>query len=59
MIHSIDQILGTELALKYEAERSGDIRDSLADISKIRSLGYQPKFDILNGMERYLKTEID
>lgn len=59
LIHSIDQILGTELALKYEAERSGDIRDSLADISKIRSLGYQPKFDILNGMERYLKTEID
>lgn len=58
LIHSIDQILGTELALKYEAERSGDIRDSLADISKIRSLGYQPKFDILSGMERYLKTEI-
>ncbi|MFS1093872.1 epimerase, partial [Enterococcus faecalis] len=56
---SIDQILGTELALKYEAERSGDIRDSLADISKIRSLGYQPKFDILSGMERYLKSEIN
>lgn len=59
LIHSIDQILGTELALKYEAERSGDIRDSLADISKIRSLGYQPKFDILSGMERYLKSEIN
>ncbi len=59
LIHSIDQILGTELTLKYEAERSGDIRDSLADISKIRSLGYQPKFDILSGMERYLKSEIN
>ena len=43
LIQTIDQILETELALEYQPERSGDIHDSLADISKIQSIGYRPK----------------
>ncbi|MEY8446046.1 NAD-dependent epimerase/dehydratase family protein [Enterococcus ratti] len=58
LIHTINQILGTELSLDYQPERSGDIHDSLADISKIQSIGYQPKFDVLSGMKTYLKTEL-
>ena len=35
----------------YGPDRKGDIRDSLADISKaVNLLGYQPKFTILDGM---------
>lgn len=59
LIHTIDQILDTELVLEYKAERSGDIHDSLADISKIQSIGFQPQYDILSGMTNYLKTEIN
>ncbi|MGX7174146.1 NAD-dependent epimerase/dehydratase family protein [Enterococcus ratti] len=58
LIHTINQILGTELSLDYQPERSGDIHDSLADISKIQSIGYQPKFDVLSGMKTYLETEL-
>lgn len=58
LIQTIDQILDTELALEYQPERSGDIHDSLADISKIQSIGYLPNYDVLSGMKSYLKTEI-
>ncbi|TVS93072.1 epimerase, partial [Enterococcus durans] len=59
LIHAIDKILDVELALEYKEERSGDIHDSLADITKIQSIGYQPKYDILSGMTNYIKTEIN
>lgn len=58
LIQTIDQILEAELALEYQPERSGDIHDSLADISKIQSIGYLPNYDVLSGMKSYLKTEI-
>ena len=58
LIQTIDQILETELALEYQPERSGHIHDSLADISKIQSIGYLPNYDVLSGMKSYLKTEI-
>ncbi len=59
LIHAINEILGVELTLEYKEERSGDIHDSLADITKIQSIGYQPKYSILSGMTNYLKTEIN
>ena len=38
---------------KYEAERGGDIKHSLADISKAESaLGYKPKVDFEEGLRR-------
>ncbi len=38
---------------KYEAERGGDIKHSLADISKAQSaLGYSPKVDFEEGLRR-------
>jgi len=36
----------------YRENRAGDVRDSLADISKAKnSIGYEPKFSVLNGLE--------
>ncbi|MGG5358114.1 MULTISPECIES: NAD-dependent epimerase/dehydratase family protein [unclassified Enterococcus] len=58
LIQAIDQILDVELPIDKQPERAGDIRDSLADISKIQSLGYMPHFDILSGMKSYLQTEL-
>jgi nucleoside-diphosphate-sugar epimerase len=38
---------------KYEAERGGDIKHSLADISKAQSrLGYEPKVDFEEGLQK-------
>jgi UDP-N-acetylglucosamine 4-epimerase len=41
------------VGVQHVAERAGDIRDSLADISKARDLlGYAPQFDLKAGLER-------
>jgi UDP-glucose 4-epimerase len=38
---------------KYEAERGGDIKHSLADIAKVQAaLGYNPKVDFEEGLRR-------
>ena len=39
--------------VEHAPERNGDIRDSLADISKARTvLGYAPETDLMQGLER-------
>lgn len=44
-----------QVGVKYVAERSGDIRDSLADISKARELlGYSPTIDLRAGLRKAL-----
>jgi dTDP-L-rhamnose 4-epimerase len=40
--------LGIEIVEKY---RSGDIRDCYADISKIKGIGFEPKYKLEDGME--------
>ncbi|MGG5324076.1 UDP-glucose 4-epimerase [Enterococcus pernyi] len=59
LIQTINQILEVELLLDYQEERAGDIHDSLADITKLSIIGYQPKHSILDGMRKYLATEIN
>lgn len=46
------QLSGTSLKPTYGPSRAGDVRDSLADISKARTLlGYNPLFDLKTGLE--------
>jgi nucleoside-diphosphate-sugar epimerase len=46
--------------LVFGPDRKGDIRDSLADISKIKSiLSYDVLFDFESGINEYLKFQID
>ena len=41
------------VGVEHIAERPGDIRDSLADISKAREvLGFAPRHDLRSGLER-------
>lgn len=42
---------GRDLNPVYQAERPGDIRHSLADISRARTFGYHPKFNIEDGLK--------
>ncbi|MGL9728851.1 NAD-dependent epimerase/dehydratase family protein [Enterococcus sp. DIV0756] len=57
LINVIDNILNVKLSIKHEAERTGDIKDSISDISKLRELGYTPYFSIEKGIKKYLVSE--
>ena len=48
----IKQIAGSDLAAKYGPERKGDVKHSLADISKAKSLlDYDPAFSVKDGLK--------
>jgi len=48
----IKEVAGSDLAPKYGPERRGDVRHSLADISKAKSLlGYDPSFSVKDGLK--------
>lgn len=40
------EVTGLDLDPIYEKPRRGDVRHSLADISKARSYGYDPKYSV-------------
>jgi len=49
------RIIGRDLDVVYNDPQPGDIRDSLADISKAKEeLGYEPRFDLTKGLEETL-----
>ncbi len=51
LYHRIAGLLGKEASPTYEAPRQGDVRHSLADISKAKKLlGYEPKYTIDQGL---------
>ena len=46
----IIHIMNKDLGIIYKEARVGDIRHSLAEISKARLLGYQPQYDLEQGL---------
>ena len=47
----LGQVLGRDVTPKFEKARMGDVRHSLADITKAREfLGYHPKYGIEEGL---------
>jgi len=52
---TLKKITGSTLAPQFREARAGDIRHSLADISKIRStLGYEPEYSLDEGLRALL-----
>jgi UDP-N-acetylglucosamine 4-epimerase len=52
LYQAIGELLGIEHKATYREPRAGDIRDSLADISKARKLlGYEPTQQFMNGLK--------
>jgi UDP-glucose 4-epimerase len=47
----IIRLSGRDLSPVYQGERPGDVRHSLADISRSRTFGYHPKFNIKDGLK--------
>jgi UDP-N-acetylglucosamine 4-epimerase len=53
LFNTLKKITGSSLNPTYREERRGDVRNSLADISKARTiLGYDPSVKIEEGLER-------
>lgn len=55
LIEKMNGILGSQLKPKYEAARKGDVRHSVADVSKAaRMMGYIPAVSLETGLRRVL-----
>lgn len=57
----IRKISGSEVRPIYSEARAGDIRDSVADVTKARKIGFQPEYALeegLRGMIEYSSTKI-
>jgi UDP-N-acetylglucosamine 4-epimerase len=55
LVSILSELSGKNQPPAYRSERAGDVRDSLADISKAsRELGYQPEVRIREGLQKTL-----
>jgi UDP-glucose 4-epimerase len=52
---SIGKILGREVHPQYRAPRPGDIRHSLADVGKARDMGFEPKYNLEEGLRETIR----
>jgi len=52
---TITHIIGKDLYPEYRPPRPGDIKHSLADISKARAIGYEPQYSLDNGLRETIR----
>ena len=53
LVRHLNEIMGTQISPVYTPPRTGDVRDSLADIKSAgRDLGYTPLVTFVEGLER-------
>jgi UDP-glucose 4-epimerase len=56
---TIMELAGVNSEISYEKSRSGDIKDSYADISKAKMLlGYEPKVSLRDGLQSLLEEKM-
>ena len=56
LINEIEKIVENKAMVKYIEKQKGDVRDTLADVSKARKeLKWKPKTGITEGLERFIK----
>ena len=59
IVERLEQILGRSLPRRHTPPRPGDVRDTLADISRARaSLGYVPAVDFAEGLRRAMAVAV-
>jgi UDP-glucose 4-epimerase len=55
LAETILELGNVDLEIKYENQRTGDIKHSLADITKARKLlGYEPKVSLRDGLRELI-----
>lgn len=50
LIEAIFSLSGRKTPVIYNAERPGDVKHSVADISKAQAFGYKPEYDLKSGL---------
>ncbi|BAW31232.1 MAG TPA: SDR family oxidoreductase [Methanothermobacter sp.] len=55
LLELIGEICGIEIKAEYQDPRPGDIKDSRADISLLKSLGFKKLTSLKNGLEKTIK----
>ena len=56
LIKKIEDTIGKKAKIKYVEKQKGDVKDTLADISKAKELlGWSPKVNINEGLKKYIK----
>jgi UDP-glucose 4-epimerase len=56
---TITGILGVNVQPLHEEPRIGDIRDSLADITLARTIGYEPLYNLEDGLRETIRRFVD
>jgi nucleoside-diphosphate-sugar epimerase len=57
LLREIGELCGVSPSPRHEPARPGDVRDSLADLSRARSLiGYEPRFTLREGLLRTIES---
>jgi UDP-glucose 4-epimerase len=51
----IAELIGNKVEPIHEKERAGDIRHSLADISRAKTFGYNPEYDLKTGLVKTIE----
>jgi nucleoside-diphosphate-sugar epimerase len=53
VIPILEEIVGREIEVNYEGRQKGDVRHTLADVTKAqKNLGYEPKVRLQDGLRR-------
>jgi len=52
---AIIKIIDRDLQPIYQEPRAGDVRDSLADISRARAIGYEPQYSLIDGLQETIR----
>jgi prepilin-type processing-associated H-X9-DG protein len=56
LLREIRSLTGASVEPRYQPARAGDVRDSLADLSRARELlGYEPEVELRNGLRRTIE----
>ena len=53
VIHTYEKISGKKISINYEEVRNGDINKSKADISRLKEIGFQPRWSLEDGLKNY------
>ena len=57
LIRILNYELNIYLPISYDKERKGDVRHSLANINKLRNLGYKYNYHLYQGIKEYWNSE--
>ena len=52
---TITRIMGKDLKSEYQSSRLGDVKHSLADISRARAIGFEPQYSLDNGLRETIR----